>query len=177
MSGVNSIYTGGVNVANMLGSSVNLPEMGMLIQMERHRILEGQVKDQFGDMQKRNAWLAEATSMLEKLRAAPRPNPPDKEQFHLDSISTGLSAPNPTNLQAWFEQNGIAFPPKVMNATELDQTIQNLKSSIDTANTNSQMDMVRMQGLMDKMNQATDFMTNWQSKSTKTMDSIIQNIR
>lgn len=55
--------------------------------------------------------------------------------------------------------------------------ISNLKSSIDAVNTNSQLNMVRMQGLMDKLNQVADFMSNWIAKNSKTMGSIVGNIR
>ena len=43
--------------------------------------------------------------------------------------------------------------------------------------TNSQMDMVRLQGLMDKRNQTFDLMTNTLSKTGKSMDGAIGNMR
>jgi hypothetical protein len=173
MSGVgpvNNPYASSVNVMSQFGSGVNIPEMGLLIQMERNNILQSQVQDQFKDMQKRNEWLKEATEALNLLRSN-RPN---------DTNSTkGLSTMsiNGTNLEDYFKKNGIAYPPRALNQADFDTCISNLKASIDTVNTNSQLDMVRMQGLMDKLNQTVDFMTNWISKNDKTMDSIISNIR
>jgi hypothetical protein len=69
-------------------------------------------------------------------------------------------------------------PPKGTGSmTQFNNMIDTLKNTIDQVNTQSQLDMVRLQGLMDKMNQATDFMTNWTAKNSKSLDSIIGNIR
>jgi len=64
-----------------------------------------------------------------------------------------------------------------LNQGEFDVMINNLKSSIDTVNSQSQMDMVRLQGLMDKRNQSFDMLTNNISKFGKSMDSVIGNMR
>lgn len=177
MSGVNNVgsqaYTSAVNKMNQFGSNVNIPEMGLLIQMERHSILQTQVQDQFKDMQKRNEWLKGASDMLNNLRAL-RPDSeggtiPDNKKAEFEAI------------KKFFGENGVKVPDPSgdgkMKQNQIDTMINNLKTTIDTVNTNSQLDMVRMQGLMDKMNQATDFMTNWISKNSKTMDSIVGNIR
>jgi hypothetical protein len=167
-------YASAVNAINRLGGSVNIPEMGLLVQMERHNILQTQVQDQFKDMQKRNEWLKVATDALNSLRSARQSGDKDPS-IPLSKVDwPGLPK---QNLEQFFWQNGIAYPPRWLNQADVDTCIANLKSSIDTVNTNSQLDMVRMQGLMDKLNQATDFMTNWISKNSKTMDSIVGNIR
>lgn len=64
-----------------------------------------------------------------------------------------------------------------MNGSQVDAVINNVKSSIDTVNSQSQMDMVRLQGLMDKRNQAFDMLTNSLSKFSKSMDGVIGNMR
>ena len=64
-----------------------------------------------------------------------------------------------------------------MDQAKFDAAIQNAKAAIDTANTNSQMDMVRLQGLMDKRNQTFDLMTNTLSKTGKSMDGTVGNMR
>ncbi|MEJ0017879.1 MAG: hypothetical protein WDN25_15180 [Acetobacteraceae bacterium] len=164
------VYSAASAVMNRFGSDVNIPEMGLLIQMERSNILSGQVKDQFADMQKRNEWLKQATDMLNDLRAR-RPASENGKGWISNELHDFLTT------------NGVKVPvgrgennPN-MSATQFDNLISSLKASIDTVNTNSQMDMVRMQGLMDKLNQSFDFMTNWISKNDKSLDSIIGNIR
>jgi hypothetical protein len=149
--------------------------MGLLIQMERHNILQTQVQDQFKDMQKRNEWLKGATDALNAMRSA-RPDT-DKGEADLSAIVLGQRDGKNFTVGQFMSENGIKMDTGKISQNKVDQAIANLKSSIDTVNTNSQLDMVRMQGLMDKMNQATDFMTNWISKNSKSMDSIVGNIR
>jgi chaperonin cofactor prefoldin len=177
---VNQQYTSSVNTLQKFGATPNIPEMGLLIQMERHDILQTQVQDQFKDMQARNQWLKEATAALNELRTE-RQEKTDGAAIPLSSLSIQHAKPDGTtssmNLEDFFKSNGIAYPPRALSQADVDTCISNLKASIDTVNTNSQMDMVRMQGLMDKLNQSIDFMTNWTSKNTKSMDSIIGNIR
>jgi len=52
-----------------------------------------------------------------------------------------------------------------------------LKGRIDSLNSSSQMDMIRMQSLMNKRNQAFELMTNVLSKFSKNRDAIIGNMR
>jgi hypothetical protein len=173
-------YASAVNVVNQFGSSLNLPEMGMLVQMERHNILQTHVVDQFQDMQNRNKWLKDATEALNALRSARQKNPGDGDIPLSSLTSPEKKAPPETgnlNMEQYFQKYGISYPPRALNQADVDTCISNLKASIDTVNTNSQLDMVRMQGLMDKVGQATEFMTNWTAKTDKTMDSIIGNIR
>jgi predicted O-linked N-acetylglucosamine transferase (SPINDLY family) len=55
--------------------------------------------------------------------------------------------------------------------------IQDLKNQIDQLNSSSQLDMIRMQNLVNKRNEAFDTLSNLLSKFTKTMDNIIGNMR
>jgi hypothetical protein len=70
-------------------------------------------------------------------------------------------------------QNGVGG----MTQSKFDAAIQNFKAAIDTANTNSQLDMVRLQGLMDKFNQNNDLLSNSLAKNAKPIDTITGNIR
>ena len=177
-------YVASVNVMQRFGASLNIPEMGLLVQMERHNILQDQVMDQFKDMENRNAWLRDATAVLNAVRAQ-RPQKDGADNgVNLNSFNVtyhdATGATVTKTADQFFKDNGIPIPPGKdgkLSQVDFDTAINNLKSSIDTANTNSQMDMVRMQGLMDKMNQAIDFMTNWTAKNSKTIDSITGNIR
>jgi hypothetical protein len=60
---------------------------------------------------------------------------------------------------------------------EIQTSIDNLKSAIDTSNSNSQMDQIRLQGLMEKRNQTYELLTNLMSKFDKTLSSVIGNTR
>ena len=264
MSGINNdarvggTFASSLGAANALGGSMNIPELILAIQVERGHILDGQIKGQMVDMQKRNEWLRDANAALGAIRAA-RPN---AETGKIDTGTVTFTDSQGTSVNAyeWAKDNGIAtgvdyggiaeaqsarttldgalatatnaqvstYPNftdrdgntinlddwgqrkgyeawdvnsgdnvgfrwemerlgqridgditnmRSLTQNQVDNAIANLKSSIDTVNNQSQMDMVRLQGLMDKRNQSFDMMTNTISKSSKSLDSIIGNMR
>lgn len=65
------------------------------------------------------------------------------------------------------------------NATkgELDGVIQQLKSQIDSQSNSQQMDMLRLQSLSNKRNEAFDLMTNFIKKMQDNRSSIVGNMR
>ena len=64
-----------------------------------------------------------------------------------------------------------------ISRTKFDNAIESMKSAIDTANTNSQLDQVRLQGLMDKRDNGFTMMTNTLARTNKNLDSILGNMR
>ena len=249
-------FVSSVNVQSQFGASANIPELIMAVQIERSNVIENQVKDQIGDMQKRNEWLKDANAALAAIRTARPSDTNGKVSFtdvtfvdgqgkgqnavawlNSQGVNTGLDTVaaqeaidakaavdakaatnfsgtqeyptftdqqgNTVSTQQWAMDKGytgfdaytgdsIGFKSEMtslsgkigetVEANKLDQgefdaMINNLKSSIDTVNSQSQMDMVRLQGLMDKRNQAFDMLTNNLSKFSKSMDSVIGNMR
>ena len=60
---------------------------------------------------------------------------------------------------------------------ELDGAIQQMKSQIDSMSNSQQMDMLRLQSLSNKRNEAFDVMTNFIKKMQENRSSIIGNMR
>lgn len=60
---------------------------------------------------------------------------------------------------------------------ELKAQIQELKSQIDALSNSQQMDMLRLQSLSNKRNEAFDTMTNFVKKMQDSRSSIINNMR
>jgi hypothetical protein len=261
-------YAASIAASNQMHEAMNIPEMIMAIQIERATILDGQIKGQMGDMQKRNEWLKDANAALAALRSA-RPTEKDGKVDYTE-LNFTTSAGETKNVVEWMEANGIAtgldrpaiaeaeraksaldaqiafidqgaaegkwttegsghwFPyftdrdgnqvqtdnwaagkgyadfgqntanergtyPALTSLREMvttdianlrgfdqnefDAAIANVKSSVDTVNTTSQMDMVRLQGLLDKRGQAFDLLSNTLSKLGKSMDTPIGNMR
>ncbi|MBS7777599.1 hypothetical protein [Acidovorax sp. CCYZU-2555] len=65
----------------------------------------------------------------------------------------------------------------VKNKGELEKAIENLKSMIDTHSNSQQMDMLRLQSLSNKRNEAFDVMTNFVKKMQDSRSSIVGNQR
>ncbi|MBB6562915.1 hypothetical protein HNP48_005632 [Acidovorax soli] len=72
------------------------------------------------------------------------------------------------------------YPGGVNGSTtkgELDGAIQQMKSQIDSMSNSQQMDMLRLQSLSNKRNEAFDLMTNFIKKMQENRSSIIGNMR
>ena len=56
------------------------------------------------------------------------------------------------------------------------ELIQNVKTEIDDLSSSSQLDMVKLQGLINKKNQSVELMTTFQQKDSSLMDRLIGGI-
>ena len=173
-----STYAASQTIAQQFGASMSIPELMMSIQMERANTLDSQIQGQMKDMQKRNEWLRDANAALNAMRNA-RPTEEDA-----DAVSYGTftnSKGEDVNVHDFMKGNGIDIEEKgadkIGTQVEFDAAIQNLKTSIDTINSTSQMDMIRLQSLMDKRNQTMDLLSNTLSKTGKSLDTIVGNMR
>ena len=73
---------------------------------------------------------------------------------------------------------GIQNDPTVLaNKGELDHAITELKGQVDSMGSTQQMDMLRLQSLSNKRNEAFDLMTNFMKKFADKRDAIIGNMR
>lgn len=175
---VGGTFAAAASISERFGAEMSIPELMMAIQMERSNVLDTQIKDQMGEMQKRNEWLRDANAALGAMRAA-RPTSEDGGAVSYGTFTN--SKGESTNVHDWMLANGVDVETtgndKIGVQTEFDQAIQNLKSSIDTVNSTSQMDMIRLQSLMDKRNQTMDLLSNTLSKTGKSLDTIVGNMR
>jgi hypothetical protein len=60
---------------------------------------------------------------------------------------------------------------------EAQALIENIKTSINNLSSSSQLDMIKLQGLINKRNQTIEMMTNLMQKFQKTNDAIVGNMR
>ncbi|OZQ85488.1 hypothetical protein CA598_20930 [Paenibacillus sp. VTT E-133291] len=75
---------------------------------------------------------------------------------------------------AMFTAMGMAIP---QTKGELENLLGQIKSKIDSASNSQQMDMLRLQSLSNKRNEAFDVMTNFVKKMQDSRSSIIGNMR
>ncbi len=64
-----------------------------------------------------------------------------------------------------------------INKGQLDGFVQQMKSNIDSLSNSQQMDMLRLQSLSNKRNEAFEVMTNFMKKMQDNRNSIIGNMR
>ncbi|QOZ36250.1 hypothetical protein [Bradyrhizobium sp. CCBAU 53421] len=149
----------------------------MLLLLERHGIYETELRADHASMQARNNLLKDMNSALATLRAE-RPNDEKTVKAYGTFIdSQGRSR----SVYEFMQANGIAI--ETINndvygiQAEFDAAINNLKAAVDNANSEGQMAVISLQGLLDKLNQVTELSSNVLSKDEKAKEAVIGNIR
>ncbi|MFC4160058.1 hypothetical protein [Chitinimonas lacunae] len=167
-------------------SQYDLETAMMMVQSERANLLETQIKDQLETIQKRNQDIAKLNELIGKLKAA-RPSGTDPEAWgqlspgnasaaegiYNDVRAAGLTMPTGGDEVNNSGNNGI-YDAKQKT---FDVWVEQLKGKIDSLNSSQQMDMLRMQSLTNKRNEAFDLMTNFIKKMADSRSSILGNMR
>ena len=93
----------------------------------------------------------------------------------------GKGQTSAANYRAGQKESDLPSGPGIMKGSttkgQIDAAINKVKSMIDTANNSNQMDMLRLQSLTNKRNEAFDLMTNFIKKMQDSRSSIIGNMR
>lgn len=160
--------------AAIMTAGGDLQSLIQQVQMERQNMLETQLSSQMADIQTRGAWLSDMNNALGVLRGL---RPVGEDQ----SVSMDHKIGDQT-LGDYLKDKGVELTLDTngngeAGQSEFDAAIATLKGQIDTVSSQNQMDMVRLQGLMDKRNQAYDLITTTLTKMEDQKNSIIGNMR
>ena len=151
----------------------------MAVQMSRAEALERQLKAEMDAVSKRNNYIVTLNNVL---RAA----------FRLRSELPNVAGPNAatpngankTMLANAFNEAGKTGGLQQMGGAltygtkaELDNSIAKVKFKIDELSGSQQMDMLRLQSLSNKRNEAFENATNFQNKMVESRSSIIRNMQ
>ena len=166
-------------------SGMDLETAMLQIQSRRAELLESQLTQQIAELQARNDNLAKFNMLaadLQKLRPS-----------GTDPLKWGNLGANPAEGKAMYkrlEDAGLAIPKTgddrvdepgtgIYDARQktFDAWNQELKVRMELANSTQQMDMLRLQSLMNKRNEAFDIMTNFIKKMADSRSSILGNMR
>lgn len=151
----------------MNGQQYDSETLMMTLQMERADAMESQLVDQANKIKERNTLLAEAQKILTEARSV-RPAKEDGTAKMTEKISE------------FYKQQGIKIVGAAgtdLNQSQWDQNIGLIKGFIDQLNSAAQQDMIKLQELTGKRDQASEMMTEMMDKHAKTRDSIIGNPR
>lgn len=159
---------GGVETINV--NSMDLETAMMAVQGERAKLLEQQLQDQIKSVQDRNDQIAKLNEAQNKLRELQADLQADAQSDH------GLSDNQKEALRKAMEEAGINTKlPE--NKDELDALGSQVKGQIDAQSNSQQMDMLRLQSLSNKRNEAFDTMSNFIKKMQDSRSSVIGNMR
>ncbi len=166
------------NTFVMDGQEFDLDTLITALNMSRVEIIDKQIADQANIIKSRNAELAQLNDVLSEIQAK-KPAEADGTGSLGDTVLPGSNPP--MTLTDYLTNNGLV-PADLditgeMNGPDFDAILSKVKGRMDSLNSTSQMDMIRLQGLTNKRNQAFDLMSNIIAKVSKARDNIISNIR
>jgi len=188
MSGISGI--GGNMTVQQVTGGLDLEAFMMTVQAERANNLEAQLAMQVEEVKQRQDEIAKLTQLLAELRAL-RPGGNDSGKY-------GALGSTPADSEAMvkrLEEAGVSIlrdrDDSVTGATNrkdandkydakqvyFDKWIEELKGKIDSLNSTSQLDMIRLQSLSNKRNEAFDQLSNIMQKLSKARETAIGNMR
>lgn len=151
----------GINMSNIQG--MDLETALMAVQSNRANLLDQQLRDQINQIQSRNEMISKLSTLLGRL-----------QQLQPGKGSAAL----PAELRLELKNAGVNLPTaEVLKGEEWTSLMAQLKTKIDSISSSQQMDMLRLQGLSNKRNEAFDVMTNFIKKMQESRSSIIGNMR
>ncbi|MFD4840236.1 hypothetical protein ACFWP0_22240 [Achromobacter sp. NPDC058515] len=194
---------GGVSLTNLQG--MDLETALMMVQGERTKLLDAQLQTQIQEVQNRNESIAKLNEVMTSLNqalaqfksgASGTDKIPDWNSDKVKSIEVPLNdairaagitdlgftsrqgqLTNPDNPSATMLATGTNIMQGSTTKGEIDTAINKVKGMIDAMGNSQQMDMLRLQSLSNKRNEAFDVMTNFVKKMQDSRSSIIGNMR
>ncbi|MGY6268541.1 hypothetical protein ACXIUT_02535 [Achromobacter denitrificans] len=192
--------SGAVSIGQIDLSSMDLETALMMVQGERVKLLDAQLKSQIDEVQKRNTEIAKLNEAMNSLNALAGLFKSGKDGATKmkdgdipDWNDAGTENDNRYNQmrdamwsamgEAGMDLNTDKYKLKVDNGISnvtkgsLETAIQAIKNKVDALSNTQQMDMTRLQGMTNKRNEAFDVMTNFVKKMQDSRSSIIGNMR
>jgi hypothetical protein len=171
----------GISFSQMQG--MDIESMLMAVQGNRANLLEEQLMSEMKNVQAKNEQIAGLNSRLTALTGA--------SQLPYTDNKTAPETALTSAQRAELNKAKVVAPPALTTADtawnasldklttkgELDKAVTELKGQVDSLGSTQQMDMLRLQSLSNKRNEAFDLMTNFMKKFADKRDAIIGNMR
>ena len=155
----------GVTINSIAFASMDIETALMMVQSERANLLSQQLASQIEAVQQRNAVIG-ALSTARNALAAYIASPTESTFIAATSALTAAGVSHP--FQASTPAAGVELAKAASDV---------VRSQMDAASNSQQMDMLRLQSLTNKRNEAFDIMTNFVKKMQDSRTSIIGNMR
>jgi hypothetical protein len=172
----------GIDAVGGVSNSIDISGMDletalMAVQSNRANQLEDQLKSQIQSVQNKNDQISKLNTLLGSLNAAAAKVTGDKA-----TDSAKISSADASAIQTAASAAGATLPSELQgsagaNKGQLDAYVQSVKSQIDSLSNTQQMDMLRLQSLSNKRNEAYDIMTNFVKTMSDKKSAIIGNMR
>ncbi|KQT50263.1 hypothetical protein DevBK_11745 [Devosia sp. BK] len=166
-------------IGNIDIGSMDLETAMMAVQSNRAALLDTQLSEQIKSVQERNTEVSELNAdkvALERINSLFEPSKGDDQKVSLatklgdTTVGAVLESLN-NDLKVDANKDGM------VSLGELKSSILEAKRELDSMSNSQQMDMLRLQSLSNKRNEAFDVMTNFLAKMQDARASIIGNMR
>lgn len=197
---------GAVNLLNQaleLSGQAPLDDAGLealLLQVgaQRSRALEQSVRNETVENRASNARVNQLNSVLQDIRAL-QPSEDEENSILGDGLFSGQNSALPESTRTLLDNlrtnDGTSFSDaflrsetlnfggqsfflqRVRNDGDYQRLTENVRSEVDQASSDAQLNLIRLQGLINRNNQATEFVTNVVQRFSGLSDRIIPNFR
>lgn len=175
MSNIDSAGVSHIHVSANSFDGMDLETAMLAVQSKRANMLESQLKDQIEVVKAKNTHMSKLNEVMSAFNTV------------LAKAPNGVTTA--TKVEGW-EKGDVSFwaavnvakennvpLPELVEKGHIDSFIQGLKTQIDSASNTQQMDMLRLQSLSNKRNEAFETMTNFMKKMQDNRNSIVGNMR
>lgn len=175
-------------------ASMDIETALMMVQAQRTNQLDAQLQAQIKEVQQRNEMVAQLNDVLAQLSSAlsrfPSDAAADATLAGTSGWDSGSAAMLRDNLARQLDNAGLNSIT-LLNADlrvgvgdmggvsrgALQEAVTDVKAKLDSVSNAQQMDMLRLQSLSNKRNEAFDVMTNFIKKMQESRSSIIGSMR
>lgn len=174
---------GTTDVSAITLGSVDLETALLAVQSERTRLLDAQLTAQIADVQRRNEQIAKLNDVLRQLQvvlthfpagaaSTARLDGTGAAGAYAESVALVRAAETAAGLTLELPQDGGAW-----TRGQLDAAIQAVKGRIDDASNTMQLDMLRLQSLTNKRNEAFAVLAAFLEKMRRDKADVVGNLR
>ncbi len=168
---------GAISPINLAG--MDLESALMAVQSQRANLLESQLRDQMAGVQARNEQIGKLNTTLNSLQALLAIFSTTQKSIQLTAGSNidKLFQKLKVDAQSAGVDIGSLLKGNILNKADIEAVQTRIRGQIDSGSNSQQMDMLLLQVLSNKRNEAFDVMTNFNQKIQDSRSSIIGNMR
>lgn len=170
-------------IGGVLISSIDLETALMMVQQERTKLLDSQLQQQIQEVRNRNDQIARLNELLAELNALQARFPAGPTATtRLETVVTASElATVRQRLDAAVLAAGVDLgldgPTGAWTQGQVDTAVTKVKGLIDAAGNGQQLEMLRLQSLTNKRNEAFDVMVDFLKRMRENRSSIVGNLR
>ncbi|TCB58426.1 filamentous hemagglutinin N-terminal domain-containing protein [Acinetobacter terrae] len=168
---------GAISPINLSG--MDLESALMAVQSQRANLLESQLRDQIAGVQAKNEQIGKLNTTLNSLQALLTIFSTTQKSIQLTAGSNidKLFQKLKVDAQSAGVDIGSLLKGNILNKADIEALQTRIRGQIDSGSNSQQMDMLRLQSLTNKRNEAFDVMTNFIENMQDSRSSIIGTMR